>query len=70
VVALCKWKKTGFLLLFAGFVLKFLPQLNIKAEHNLKVWAPWAMFAPISAISLFLPFFLQISPQLKTFPKT
>jgi len=46
-------------LLFAGYWLKLLPRLNIKAVHSLKtkssgvILTPWAMFVPISAFLLF-----------------
>jgi len=42
--------------------LKFLPQLNIKAVHNLKtkslgiILIPWAVFVPIAAFLLFLAY--------------
>jgi len=47
-------KKWHFLF-FVGFGLTILPQLNIKAVHNLKtkslgvILTPWAMFVPVSA---------------------
>jgi len=47
-------------LLFAGFGLKKLPQLNIRTVHNLKMKSlgitltPWAMFMPICTFLLFL----------------
>jgi len=56
----CEWKRNWRFLLFAGFGLEILPQLNIKAVHNLKIkssgiiLAPWAMFVPIFAYLLFL----------------
>jgi len=49
-----------FFLLSAGFWLKILPQLNIKAVQNLKteslgiILTLWAMFVSISAILLFV----------------
>jgi len=53
-------KKLAYFLLFAGFWLEILPQLNIKAVHNLKtkglgiILSPWAIFEPISTSVLFL----------------
>jgi len=58
-VTLCEWKRNLHFLLFVGFGLKILSQLNIKAVHNLKtkslgiVLTLWAML-PVSAFLLFL----------------
>jgi len=52
-------EKMAFLL-FAGFGLNFLPQLNVKAANNFKpkssgiILTRWAVFVPVFAFLLFL----------------
>jgi len=85
-VHLASGKEIGIFLLFAGFGLKILPQLNIKAVHNLKIKSmgiiltPSAIFVPVSTILGFSGnmwrrlcsfwHFGPILPQLKNFPKS